>query len=97
MLYDRMMEVPPDGSRTLSLKEMEALGMGLHDPVYDEYVQNARAARAGLTKEQWIRMTQETTARCGGDLLGVMPKSDAERRRACWQQSFPAWFIPYQE
>lgn len=88
-LLDEMMRVPPEQSRALGLKEMERYGMGLFDPVYVEYMDNASARKHGLTKEQFLARKREATTKCGGTLEEIIPERQLQAREACWRSYFP--------
>lgn len=95
-LFDRMMTIPPEKARALSHEEMEALGLGYNDQVYTEFVENRRAASAGITKKAFLLKKEQTAQRCG-PIDGMIPSREIESRMRCWQQSFPEYFLPISE
>lgn len=91
-LYDRMMAVPPQGSVSLPLDEQFALGLALRDPVYVEYEHNAKAAKLGISKQEWLLLTNRAVAACG-DIEGRVQTSEAPRMKACWDRIFPGFLV----
>lgn len=95
-LFDRMMTIPPEKAHALSHEEMEALGLGYRDQVHTEFVENRRAARAGMTKKEFLSKKEHTARRCGR-IDGMIPSIEIESRLRCWQQRFPQYFLPISE
>jgi len=79
-LFDRMMLIAPEDAVPLTLDEMKALGLGFNDQVWLEYLDNKKAARAGMTKQDWLAKKRQTIEICG-DIMGVADNS--EQLRAC--------------
>jgi len=91
-LFDEMMKVPPETSRSLTLDEMESFGLTYVDPVYSEYLDSMSAARMGLSKQEFLRQKSAATKACG-TLEGVIPAGvDVERRLACWKARMPKYY-----
>ena len=91
-LFDRMMTISPEKALPLSLKDMDALGMGLQDQVYSEFADNRRAAQAGMTRKEFLEKNKQTEQYCGA-FSGIVPTNEIESRRRCWQQRFPEYFL----
>lgn len=92
-LFDRMMTISPEKAIALPLEDMDALGMGLLDQVYSEFVENRRTARLGMTKKEFLEKKEQTAQYCGPLYGAVVPTNEVELRRRCWQQRFPGYFL----
>lgn len=92
-LFDRIMTIPPEKAHALSYEEMEPLGLGYKDQVHTEFVENRQAARAGMTKREFLSKKEQTAQRCGR-IDGIIPSSEIKSRLRCWEQSFPEYFLP---
>lgn len=90
-LFDRMIKIAPEVSISLTLEELENYGLGFRDPVYLEYIDNKRAASAGMTKKDWLLKKQKTKRVCG-DIQAPVDTSETESRKACWDKEFPEFF-----
>lgn len=91
-LFDRMMTIPPEKSVSLTLDEMDALGLGFNDQVFMEFLDNQRAASAGMTKHNWLAKKKETADACGALEGAMIPNEEMETRLACWRRLFPQYF-----
>jgi len=91
-LFDRMMTIAPENSVAMPLDEMDVLGLGFNDQVYLEYLENKKAARAGMTKKGWLAKKQQTIEICGALIGAVVPAGELESRRKCWDRRFPEYF-----
>ena len=89
-LFDRMMRIRPEDAETLTLEEMENLGMGMRDPVYSEYLDNKRASAWKIGKAEWLKRKRSTRNRCG-DIDGIIPEGDNGKMRSCWNEVFPQY------
>lgn len=88
-LFDMMMRVSPEDSTALTLEEMDSLGLGFFDPVYLETRENNRAAKLGMTKQQFLKKKISAAATCGRIDI---PSKEANERGACWNREFPGYF-----
>tara|TARA_B100001105_G_scaffold83140_1_gene65962 strand:+ start:278 stop:1027 length:750 start_codon:yes stop_codon:yes gene_type:complete len=90
-LFDMMMAIPPEQSKSLALDDMEELGMGIRDPVALEHEENRVAAHYGIRKAQWLEKKARAVRLCGSRDGVVMP-GEYDGLRDCWLREFPqAW------
>lgn len=54
-LYDAMVQVPSEQMRILDFNELEYFGLNRGDPVEDEYVDSASAAKYGINKAEYLK------------------------------------------
>lgn len=54
-LYDAMVQVPSEQMRILDFNELEYFGLNRGDPVEDEYVDSANAAKYGINKAEYLK------------------------------------------
>lgn len=92
-LFDRMMTIPPEKAQAVSLEEMDTLGLGFVDQVHSEFLENKRAAKAGMTKREFLRKKERTAQYCGALVGEAILEREVELRQRCWQQRFPE-FMP---
>lgn len=92
-LYERMSRVSPQDAEALGVKELEKLGLGINDPVYIEYIDNRKAAAAGMAKTDYLAKKALTTKVCG-DIDGVIDEHDIDRVIGCWKLMFPEAMKP---
>lgn len=85
-LYEAMMSVPPQQSRDLTLEELDALGMGTFDPVYQEYLDNKAASEYGLSKQEWMSLQRHADRMCGSD--GIKTEHELPIFEACRKTHF---------
>lgn len=93
-LYERMMEIEPERTRKLTMDEMDALGLGGVDPIYQEFVDATRAARLGMTRAAMTQQKREVTALCG-NIEAAVHESRAEEMLSCWRRHFPGFFFKH--
>jgi hypothetical protein len=89
-LYERMMLIPPERAEKLTLEDMDRLGMGGSDPVYAETLENRKAARLGLSKQDFLRAKARASAVCGS-LDGVHQEASLPSLMQCWKREFPGY------
>jgi hypothetical protein len=89
-LYSLMMEVPPQDIRTLSLKEMDDLGLRFRDPVWQEHLDNQAVRRLNLSKQQFLARKARARGICG-DIEVVLTKEQVARVSDCWRREFPGF------
>lgn len=89
-LFELMMSTPPERTQKLNLEELEKLGLGLTDPVYEEYMENKSAARAGITKQEWLRKKSYARQKCGDNK--IMTAAEAKIILPCWEMYFQEYF-----
>jgi hypothetical protein len=92
-LFNMMMAIKPEETKVLSVDEMEKLGMGQIDPVFDEYLDNAKAATAKMSKQSWMIKKVSTKNQCGDIYRNFDNSKQAEDVLACWSRKFPQWFV----
>lgn len=90
-LFEMMMRVAPEDAKALTLEQMDSLGLGTFDPVYVETRENTRAAKLGITKQQFLKKKVSTAAKCGRIDVFFSSK-DGDGRAECWNREFPGYF-----
>jgi hypothetical protein len=63
-LIDAMNAVPSDEIRWLTKDEMNAMGLGVPDPIWQDRSDTLWAERYGLTKQEYYRRKQMAESRC---------------------------------
>lgn len=89
-LYDRMMRISPENAEKLTLEDMDSLGMGNFDPVYDETLNNRKAAQLGMSKQDFLRAKARVSAICGS-ISGIFSSDTVLLKLACWRREFPGY------
>lgn len=87
-LYEAMLNIGPEDSKKLTLKELDDFGMVGVDPVFYEYQENKRAASFGFSKIEWLTKKRQAADICG-TIDGAIPKEKIESLVRCWKSVFP--------
>jgi hypothetical protein len=88
-LFDRMIRISPDRSETLSLEDLEGLGIGFRDPIYENHIDQLMARRNGLTLTEWLALKVRLRLECG-DIDRPVDQDTSRRRGDCWNRMLPA-------
>lgn len=84
-LFDRMMRIEPMDSEALTLPELEQLGLGQSDRIYQHHLDKHEAARRGMTTQEFLVVKKRANKICGErDVAMTIP--EYEMVSACWDQ-----------
>lgn len=86
ILYDDMMNIPPENTKKLTLEELSNYGLGPLDPIHSEFQANQRAKSMGISKREFLIRKARASSVCGS-LDGYIENVDY----SCWDREFPGF------
>jgi hypothetical protein len=87
-LFERMIRIAPDKSESLSLEDLETIGLGFKDPVYDNHIDQLMARRYGLSLMDWLALKMRLRTECG-DIDRPADLDTSRKRIDCWERMLP--------
>lgn len=88
-LFDRMIQIPPEKTETLSLEDIDRLGIGFKDPVYDNYLDQMAARQNGVALAAWLKAKNKARSECGDIDKPSLNAEESRAKAACWNQIMP--------
>lgn len=88
-LFSRMMRIAPEDVVALTLDELEELGLGQTDAVYQHHLDKKEAARRGMSIQRFLEAKKRLKVECGDPNKAMQP-ADAARVFACWDKQLSA-------
>lgn len=87
-LLSKMMRIPPEEAISLSFSEMEDLGLGQTDRVFQHYLDKKEASARGMSTQDLLAAKRRLNKMCGSRDKAMQP-TEFKSVNDCWDSNLP--------